>query len=256
MRDCLVLGSGRSGTSLTAGCLANAGYFMGTRLLPPSPTNPKGFFESQDINDINEERLATVVARRVPFFGRWFLLDRPVYPQRWLARVPLEARLRSSRVVDAAIRAFSAKRPFCFKDPRFCYTLPAWRPHIGDVALVCVFRDPTETAASILREKEGSFYLRRLRIDVGAALEVWTLMYEHVLREFLRGGDWLFLHYDQLLEGSGLRRLAEFLGVAPDGSFVDKALRRSSRTEVAISGRTSAVYRRLCELASFRPGSL
>jgi hypothetical protein len=58
MRNCIILGSGRCGTSMAAGCLAKAGYFMGEQLLPPRSANPKGLFEDEEINDINEQILA------------------------------------------------------------------------------------------------------------------------------------------------------------------------------------------------------
>ena len=54
MKNCIILGSGRSGTSMLGGILHNAGYFMGDNLYPPSISNPKGFFENPRINRINE----------------------------------------------------------------------------------------------------------------------------------------------------------------------------------------------------------
>src|SRR5438067_12472105 len=109
MRDCLVLGSGRSGTSLVAGVLHQSGYFTGHDLLPASPTNPRGFFEDREVNAINEALLERVLpgpplARvRHPFFP-----DRPRFGQRWLAALPPETAIpppsnglknRMSRVV-------------------------------------------------------------------------------------------------------------------------------------------------------------
>ncbi|NIM13858.1 MAG: sulfotransferase family protein, partial [Candidatus Aminicenantes bacterium] len=55
MKNCLILGSGRSGTSMIAGILHKAGYFMGDNLYPPRSANPKGFFENWEINEINEK---------------------------------------------------------------------------------------------------------------------------------------------------------------------------------------------------------
>ena len=54
MYNCLILGSGRSGTSMAAGVLAKSGYFMGRNLIPPRPANPKGFFESEQITDVKK----------------------------------------------------------------------------------------------------------------------------------------------------------------------------------------------------------
>ncbi|MDX1388819.1 MAG: hypothetical protein R3344_06490, partial [Acidobacteriota bacterium] len=89
MRDCIILGSGRSGTSMVAGTLAGAGYFMGEKLWDATPANPKGFFEDQEINAINEDLIAQVLPARPAVLGRWLYRDRPTRLQRWLARVPV-----------------------------------------------------------------------------------------------------------------------------------------------------------------------
>jgi hypothetical protein len=54
VRNVLILGSGRSGTSMVAGTLAGAGWFVGARPYAPRSSNPKGFFESPDVNGVNE----------------------------------------------------------------------------------------------------------------------------------------------------------------------------------------------------------
>lgn len=41
MRICIILGSGRSGTSMLAGSLAAAGYFMGEHLYPGAAEKPQ-----------------------------------------------------------------------------------------------------------------------------------------------------------------------------------------------------------------------
>ena len=41
----VVLGTARSGTSLTAGVIAALGFDPGAELIPPDATNPKGHFE-------------------------------------------------------------------------------------------------------------------------------------------------------------------------------------------------------------------
>ena len=57
MRNCLVMGFGRSGTSLMAGILLNSGYYLGDDLYPARESNPTGFFENSFINGINEQIL-------------------------------------------------------------------------------------------------------------------------------------------------------------------------------------------------------
>ena len=90
MKNVLILGSGRSGTSMVAGTLSKAGYFMGERLYKPRESNPKGFFEDPEINGINEALIAKVVPHRPPLIGKWLFHERPIEGQRWLAHVPLD----------------------------------------------------------------------------------------------------------------------------------------------------------------------
>jgi len=89
MHNVIILGSGRSGTSMVAGTLAKAGYFMGDHLYPGRESNPKGFFEDPEINGINEALLAQIVPKRPRLFGRWLFRSRPLQWQRWLGRVPV-----------------------------------------------------------------------------------------------------------------------------------------------------------------------
>ena len=48
----IILGSGRSGTSMVAGLFRNCGYYMGDNYILPRESNPKGFFEDSEINNI------------------------------------------------------------------------------------------------------------------------------------------------------------------------------------------------------------
>lgn len=250
MHNCLILGSGRSGTSMLAGTLAGAGYFLGARLHPPRDTNPKGFFEDAEINRINEELLAPVVPRRPPLLGRFILRDRPAPDERWVARVPPGTDIPCPPTLAERIaRVVPGDVPFCFKDPRFCYTLPCWRPYLRDVRYLCVFRDPIRTANSMLKECHA--YLPHLYIDFDRAVEVWMLMYRHVLDLHMHEGDWLFLHFDQLLSEEGLRRLAAFTAAPIDPAFPDAALRRSAYTR-PIPEATRPIYERLCAQAGYR----
>jgi hypothetical protein len=53
----LVLGVPRSGTSTVAGVLHHLGVFMGERFPDPSPMNPRGFFEDQEIIELHRHFL-------------------------------------------------------------------------------------------------------------------------------------------------------------------------------------------------------
>lgn len=256
-RSCFILGCGRSGTSLTAGLLADAGYFMGDQLFAADEGNPRGYFEDHEVNGINEGLLAqllpspprTLTAR---LLGR----PRPHTPwYRWLAELTPDQRLPCPAKFAERIRAQVRRAPFCFKDPRFCYTLGIWREFAPDAAAICVFRHPETSATSIVKEAARN----ELRLDGAAvnyerALKIWRAMYGYALDvNHAAGGDWLFVHYDQLMTGAGCAALERLLGARVRHDFADPNLRRSA-TPPAVRDEVAPLYRRLCELAGFDPG--
>lgn len=243
MRNCIILGSGRSGTSMVAGTLFRAGYFMGNKLLPSNDDNPKGYFEDYEINAINEDLLGPLIPKRVKILGREYFRYQPLKSQRWVAWLPIGVEIPCPPEIAQRMQRATLKEPYCFKDPRFCYTLPVWRPYLKDVVFVVVFREPAKTAVSILKACQHA----PIRITFKRALKVWTQMYKHILEIHRHKGDWLFLHYSQLLSGEGLDRLETFLHAQVDHSFPDASLSRSFST-VRIPKETERVYKSLCEL--------
>ena len=234
------MGAGRSGTSLLAGMISRVGYHAGAELYEPRDSNPKGFFEDAEINSINERLLEPVVPELEA-------------GHRWLAEIATGTPVPApGPELESEIAWHCAQAPFCYKDPRFCYTLDAWRPHVGDAALLCVFRAPLVTARSIVREIAGQEYLAPLRGQVTEehALAIWTAMYRWVIERQATDGEWLFVHYDQLLDGSGTVPLEQLLGVRVDHQFADPALDRT-RASADAPGETAAVYRELCRLAAY-----
>ena len=243
-RNCLILGSGRSGTSMLAGTLSQSGYHMGEHLIPADRANPKGYFEDDEINAINEELLTPITPA----------LTRPAYGWRWLATVPLGTPIPSSPSLSERIAVQAARSPFCFKDPRFCYTLPAWRPFLKDTVFLCIFREPERTAHSIVKECQCADYLEGLPMTFAKAVQVWALMYRHILEVHRHAGEWLFFHYDQLFHDATLSRVEGELGVSVDRQFPEEKLKRSP-TGGRVRAEARAIYGRLCEIAGYRPGT-
>lgn len=259
-RNCLILGCGRSGTSLAAGLLSKSGYFMGDTIDAagrPTLGNPKGQFEDAEVNKINEEILGPpVYAYRHSLYNQ---LVRPrrrgyvkvQYGQRWLAALPPSAEMVATPELRERIAALTAREPYCFKDPRLSYTLGVWRPYLRDAVFVCVFRHPAVTATSIVTECSKAAYLRNLPMDVRWAQTVWREMYTRILEVHLpAGGEWIFAHYDQIMDGSKLSEIESALNVHVDRSFADPALKRSAASGDAPGG-ALAIYERLCALAEY-----
>ena len=255
LKNIIVLGSGRSGTSMLMGTLQNLGYSMGRNLYESSVSNPKGYFESWDINGINEEIIAENIPSRPRWIGDWLFRHRPELGQRWLAQIPLKQTLCCSAELQNKIKRVTANQPFCFKDTRFSYTLPLWRPFLGEAKFICVFRDPATTVTSILKDCRDSAYLQTLRVTPKDAFKVWALTYQHILKNHRHEGDWLFIHYDQMLTQEGITRLELFLGHSVQHDFVDHKLKRSKPIH-KVPANAVILYNELCHLSNYSASSI
>jgi hypothetical protein len=76
-------------------------------------------------------------------------------------------------------------------------------------------------------------------------------MYRHILERHRHDGEWLFVHYDQVLDGAALPELERRLACSVDRSFPAPLMKRSpDRSDVPRQANT--VYRKLCALAGWR----
>jgi hypothetical protein len=251
-RNVVVVGSGRSGSSLVAGLVATAGHHMGRRLLRANDANPRGFFEDYRTLLVNEQLLAPYTeCLPQPRFTQGQIYPRPLVElQRWLAVVWPEVAVVPRPELEPKMRATLAASPWCRKDPRFCHTLPVWEPLFGDAVRVCVFRQPSQTANSMVSLARR----QQVGLTFDGALEVWAAAYLRVLRRHRHRGEWLFLHYEQVLDGSGIGPLEQAVGARLDRGFVEPGLNRSPA-----DGRwpepVGEIYDELCEAARFSRGA-
>jgi Sulfotransferase family len=247
VRNCLILGSGRSGTSMLAGMLREVGYYIGDNHIPPREGNPKGFFEDSRINRLNERLVAQHAPRTCrPVVGTRTLLRGRPRDGMWAARLSQTINAIPEKLAPR-VEELMGHQPFAYKDPRFCYTLPAWRRYLpADVGFVCIFREPARTANSMVKEVGVERGLGGLTLSYRRALKVWIAMYTAVLSE-CHTGDWLFVHYDQVL-GGHIDPITEFLGVVPRKEFSDAALRRTPDTG-KLTHEAQQMYTTLLKLA-------
>lgn len=220
---------------------------MGQQVYAPRQSNPKGFFEDAEVNRLNEDILArllpscevnrpkeSIFARLMPWRPDLHLSeygwDIPNLDHRWLARIPITARAAATSNEIERIRELTRQKPFCFKDPRFCYTIDLWRGFGNTPKFICVFRNPAAFVASVFTECLHASYLHPLAISVEQVLDVWVCMYRHVLERHSATGEWIFVQYEELLAGKDLDRIATFTGVEIDRDFPDPSLKRSQVT--------------------------
>jgi len=252
MKNCIVLGSGRSGTSMLAGTLSGAGYYMGDEMMPPTPGNPKGYFEAFDIEAINEDILANIVPKRPKGRLRKFFSHRPRRSQRWLAYVRLNKKINAKESISKRIEKKVNQKSYCFKDPRFCYTLPVWKKHFSNEVYFCIFRNPEITVASILKECQREDYLQDLKINRKKIFKVWASMYEHILNIHSKSGIWYFFHYEQIFNDKVLKKIEGIIDATIDHNFPEKKLNRVKKSiAVAVDRKYQKIYRELCIKAGF-----
>lgn len=173
----VVLGMHRSGTSSVAGVLALLGAAAPRSLMGPAADNPKGFWESYAVSDLNDRILAT---------GDSNWADWRAFPQE------LSEPFKADGV--AVLRSeFGDAGAIVLKDPRACRLYPFWRDVLGTAGyapfVLCPIRDPAEVQAS-LTHRNGM-----------AAEDAVRLWLRHVLdaERFSRGQPRLFILWSDFL---------------------------------------------------------
>jgi hypothetical protein len=246
--NCLIVGAGRSGTSLTALLLERVGYHVYSTSHPPDEGNPLGYFEDLDVVAANEAILSSV------YRSGWQRMSRTIKRNpdikgtgAWLLDLDYR-RLKgvSLRSDDAdKFRVLFARTPFAYKDPRFSFTLKAIAPLIPkNTVYVCVFRHPLQVVKSTKKQA-----LRTgLVLDDKYCFAVWEAHYRCLLEHYREmGGQWLFVDYQSLIDGEGASRLEEFLDVQIDRVLIKKELSRS-QTDGTVPTRISEMFEHLNEL--------
>lgn len=110
----VVLGVGRSGTSLAMQALETLGVRVSENMIPPNVSNPKGFYEDADIVEIHKHLLNT-------------LTPNPSMPLRegWLNTPDAEQALKKLKEI-VETQLIAGEGPWAFKDPRTATFLPLW----------------------------------------------------------------------------------------------------------------------------------
>ncbi len=238
----------------------HAGYFLGENLYPPRNTNPKGFFENDVINGINEKIMMPYDSKHLQ--GKYGLNEKrhspfnPGYGHRWLSYIQkdIKVELTDKSLIDEIQLAVTAEN-FAYKDPRFNYTLEVWMPYLRpSVTFICMFREPDKTMQSVVDECRTADYLSDFQISLEVSEELWCQSYSRLLRTAAsnRTDDFIFIHYRQLLSGEVIPGLSDRLEVNLSADFADRQLDRT-RTSYVTGTHTNQLYQHLCDLANYKP---
>ena len=257
MNNILILGSGRSGTSMLTGMLARSSFHFGDNFeyLSKNKANPKGYFEDYEVNTVNEDILKENLIHIPETIRKLLFPSATFYRARWLARLPVNKKIVSIPSINKRIEMLIKKPTFCYKDPRLSYTLPVWKSIIEEntinVKYLVVFREPEKTANSIVRECKESKALHPLKMNMNTALKVWELMYSHIIKNYKADSkkeDWMFVHYNQLFSNVIYEKIEDFIGSPIDKEFPEIHLSRAKAEETKMNKNLLAIYNQLNEL--------
>ena len=198
--------------------------------------NPTGYYEHLGLVEVNDAILAA-------FGGTWDAP--PVLP----AGFEAQNRLAPLRQRAAEIMADLGGRPWGFKDPRACLTIPFWRALQNDLHFVVCLRNPLEVARSLARRDD---------ISEQRALHLWFVHYGAVLAA-TSAAERVVVDYDALC-ADPLEAAAALLAKVParlaemDGEAVQAIVRQRLRhhrasaedlTQAAVPADILEIYRSL-----------
>lgn len=152
----LVAGMHRSGTSATAGLLAEYGVDFGPSLVPADQYNPKGYYEHADIWAINH-RILNALGSDWDDIGS--------LPDDWYDRVDLQA--EREQLLALLRRDFATSGMWAIKDPRLSRLMPLWHSLCDELGvaerIILVVRHPAEVVGSLMaRDGMGGGHAARL----------------------------------------------------------------------------------------------
>jgi hypothetical protein len=162
----VVTGMHRSGTSLLASMLAEAGVDMGADMIPAGKGNRRGHFEDVEFVRFHERCLERRDAGAL--------------------RPPVPGVTSLDREELGAARALLARRAgkpvWGWKDPRTTLFLEAWRSLLPQPLYVLAYRHPVTVALSLLRRGLDL----EVQLEPETAIRAWTV-YNRQLLAFHRG---------------------------------------------------------------------
>jgi hypothetical protein len=226
----------RSGTSALTGVLGLVGAGLPAHLMPATPANPRGYFESQLLFELHEEIFQEAGVEwhdLLPPSADWF---RSIHAARWV-----------DRLAKAVLEEYGDAPLWVLKDPRMCRLVPLWASVFArlrvEPSYVLTVRHPFEVAASLAREH---------RMDERKAVLLWL---DHVLRaeRDTRGCRRTIVAYDHLLRDwrTTLGRIGSALDLpyprlsrrteAEVDAFLSRALHHHVADRDAIADRGDAV---------------
>lgn len=219
----VVLGVGRSGTSLAMQALETLGIRVSENIIPPNVSNPKGFYEDADIVEIHKQLLNTLTpSPAMPLQEGWINT-----PQARQALKQLKA------IVEAQLG--TGKGVWAFKDPRTATFLPLWIRLFNQLKIVPRF---------VLAMRQPESIIESFAQQYGNDQEFAELIFLQRTLDalYFTGGDCHLLPYENWFTSpqQTLQQLADFVfdqqtDISDKTPPVSAQLKRSRSTGVQVN---------------------
>jgi hypothetical protein len=141
----VVLGVGRSGTSLLMQILASLGVGGSKEMMPPNASNPEGFHEDINVVNVHKQLYKDLNAS-------------PIIPltQNWMnEKVTKQALVRLKEITSNELER--NKGVWCFKDPRTSTFLPLWIKLFNQLKIVPKFIFAVRKPSSVIQSFKSQY---------------------------------------------------------------------------------------------------
>jgi len=186
-KEVIVLGSPRSGTSMTAGLLAILGVDMGN-VRPPDYENPTGYYEDIEFSQLIADLFKATDSEADGF-------NPP--PQSLLAKQCANFRTRAQSLI-AQRRETSRSEAWGWKVTSTILVMPLFLPNLTNPHFIVVVRNPLDIAKSMVEYTQRKAYEP---LSLLQALKIANFYYERIL-SFLEDNPrlpWIVVSYENIL---------------------------------------------------------
>lgn len=176
----IIAGMHRSGTSLTASILQQAGVFIGDQLLKANVGNVAGHFEDEDFLHLHQD----------------ILISQGISPEGWSIAGPIDVPPQFwGRAQELCDRRLKLYKTWGWKEPRTTLFLRFWQQLLPKAKFIFPYRSPWEVIDSIFFRGDPAF-----ENNPSFAVEVW-LIYNQIILDFYQNhAENCFLFHCDLLK--------------------------------------------------------
>ena len=169
----VIVGMHRSGTSLTASALQQAGLHIGQRLMGANDSNVKGHYENLDFFN----------------FHQAVLRSQGVSEDGWTLQERIEVEEPFIDLAEQVVEQCAVSRLWGWKDPRTTLFLDFWSQRLPPAKFLLVYRSPWEVVDSLYRRGTDRVLLEQPEL----ALKMWLHYNRKILHFYNQAVERCFL---------------------------------------------------------------